>query len=129
MHLIIGGAFQGKSAYVRHYFHLAEEEIIRGETATIHEIQSAKAVTDFHLWIKAMMAQGQDPLIATYQILEKQPELIIITDEIGCGIVPLQAFEREWREMTGRVCCFLAQEATTVTRIVGGLPIKIKEAD
>ena len=33
---------------------------------------------------------------------EKNKDTIVIADEIGNGIVPLDAFEREYREQTGR---------------------------
>ena len=34
---------------------------------------------------------------------------ILVTDEIGYGIVPIDPFEREYREETGRICCLLAE--------------------
>ena len=35
---------------------------------------------------------------------------VLVTDEIGCGIVPADAFERLYREETGRLCCQFARE-------------------
>ena len=47
---------------------------------------------------------------------------IVIADEIGCGLVPLDASEREKRERAGRLACMLAERADTVIRVVCGCP-------
>ena len=39
-------------------------------------------------------------------------------DEIGNGIVPLDAFEREYREQTGRAEILLAKKADEVVRVI-----------
>ncbi len=54
------------------------------------------------------------------------PDCIVICDEIGCGVVPLSAEERDWRERTGRLCCELAEQAERVERIFCGLPMVLK---
>ena len=51
---------------------------------------------------------------------------MIITDEIGSGIVPLDVKEREWREVHGRICCQLAGRADAVFRVIAGIGQKIK---
>ena len=47
-------------------------------------------------------------------------------DEIGNGIVPLDAFEREYREQTGRAEILLAKKADEVVRVICGIGQKIK---
>ncbi|RHS66485.1 hypothetical protein DW954_07495 [Clostridium sp. AM45-5] len=47
-------------------------------------------------------------------------------DEIGCGIVPVDADDRLWREMTGDACQYLAARAGTVFRVVCGIPVLLK---
>ena len=37
--------------------------------------------------------------------------MILVTDEIGYGIVPMDPFLREVRETTGRICTELAKDA------------------
>ena len=51
---------------------------------------------------------------------------IIICDEIGCGLVPVDAFEREYREAAGRICTVLAEHADEVYRVVCGIGMRIK---
>ena len=53
---------------------------------------------------------------------------IVIADEIGCGLVPLDASEREKRERAGRLACMLAERADTVIRVVCGCPQVLKGA-
>ena len=47
-------------------------------------------------------------------------------DEIGNGIVPMEHEEREYRELTGRLLCELANKADRVERIVCGIGERIK---
>lgn len=56
----------------------------------------------------------------------EKAELIIISDELGCGIIPIDPEDRQNREDNGRIMCILAAEADSVIRIVCGIPQKIK---
>ena len=57
----------------------------------------------------------------------KNKDTIVIADEIGNGIVPLDAFEREYREQTGRAEILLAKKkADEVVRVICGIGQKIK---
>ena len=49
-----------------------------------------------------------------------------VSRELGCGVVPMEAESREWRERTGRVCCALALRAKRVVRIWCGIPTVLK---
>ena len=52
--------------------------------------------------------------------------IIFICEDIFCGVVPLGADMRAWREMTGRMCSFLSSEAENVTRVFCGLEQVLK---
>lgn len=47
-------------------------------------------------------------------------------DEIGCGIVPMEAFERGYRETDGRICQRIAAYSEEVHRVICGLGMRIK---
>lgn len=51
---------------------------------------------------------------------------ILVTDEIGYGIVPIDPFEREYREETGRICCLLAEKSEEVWRVCCGIGTRLK---
>lgn len=51
---------------------------------------------------------------------------IVICNEVGSGVIPLERAERDAREATGRLCNRLAQVAERVVRLVCGIPVVIK---
>lgn len=54
------------------------------------------------------------------------PDVILICDEVGCGVVPVEPAQRARREAVGRLCCRLAERAERVERIFCGLPMVLK---
>ena len=52
--------------------------------------------------------------------------LILVTNEVGWGIVPENAFTRVFRDIAGRVNCLAAQHADEVWLVVAGQPLRIK---
>ena len=51
---------------------------------------------------------------------------ILIGDEIGSGIVPVDPFERLWRDETGLFYQYLAARAELVDRVWAGIPCRLK---
>ena len=51
---------------------------------------------------------------------------ILIGDEISGGIIPTSKFERLWRDETGKLYKFLANESDIVDRIFAGLAFRLK---
>ncbi len=51
---------------------------------------------------------------------------VVIATEIGGGVVPLDAAEREARERAGRLNCLLAERADVVARVFCALPMVLK---
>lgn len=47
--------------------------------------------------------------------------VVFVSDEIACGIVPMDPFERTWREVCGRVLTTLASRADRVERVTCGI--------
>ena len=54
------------------------------------------------------------------------PEVIIICDEIGCGIVPLEKSDRDYRENVGRIMCRVVERAEHAERLICGIPQRLK---
>ena len=76
--------------------------------------------------IKQLIEADKDPLEYSDEITSLYPNLIIIMNEIGSGIIPLVKSERQWRELTGKTGCLLAKKAETVDRVICGIPVRIK---
>lgn len=126
MWLISGGAYQGKLDYVLNKTKIPKGEILHGETCEFQELLVKPLVTQFHLWIKRMLLEGKDVSTLVEQIIKANKDLIIIVNELGCGVVPMDSFDREYREVTGRICCIIAKEANEVHRVICGVGMVIK---
>ena len=120
MKLYLGGAGNGQAD-------LARQETGRTPRAcTPEEALSAPAIADFHLLVRSLLQSGNDPCAYARKLLARNPDAVIVCDEIGLGIVPLDPFERRWREETGRALCLLAAQAERVTRVWCGIGQVIK---
>ncbi len=120
MRLIIGGAHQGKTAFVKKTMGLTPQTCDQTTALT------APAVNGFHQLVREILADGGDPQAFTRTLTQTNPDAVILCDEVGLGIVPLDAADRRWREEVGRCLCLLAAEAESVSRIIAGLEQKIK---
>ena len=122
--LILGGAYQGKRAYAEMIF--PGLTWADGEEIPFREIENAAAIDRFHLLVKRWMMAGKSAEDLTEKILGMNRKIIILCDEIGCGLVPVDAFEREYREAAGRVCVELAEHARRVDRVACGIGMRMK---
>lgn len=153
MELYIGGFAQGKLEYVQNK--KAEEAIsiamvidcaqsgyqktlqsidnkIKNENADVNNIANVNdivIINHLHLWVKDLLREGMEEAAVQSTILSwvaTHPNTILICDELGNGIVPLEKMERIWREQTGRLMIELAKQAERVERILCGLGQRLK---
>lgn len=127
MQLYIGGFAQGKLDLVLRETGLSISDVAEGSNLTgIEELIGKKILNHYHLLIKKQMEQEKEPEEFLQEIMSRFPDLILICDEVGNGIVPLDAFEREYREKTGRLLCETAERAEKVVRVFCGIGQRIK---
>ena len=153
MELYIGGFAQGKLEYVQNK--KAEEAIsiamvidcaqsdyqktlqsidnkIKNENADVNNIANVNdivIINHLHLWVKDLLLEGMEEAAVQSTILSwvaTHPNTILICDELGNGIVPLEKMERIWREQTGRLMIELAKQAERVEHILCGLGQRLK---
>lgn len=132
MELWIGGYAQGKLELVQQRYpkaRVADEFNFRALLQAESKTGETVIWNHFHLCARALLEEGRTTeevrdLAAGVQ--ERYPELVIISDEIGNGIVPMEAFERLYREETGRLLIQIAAEARQVWRVSCGLAQRIK---
>lgn len=123
-HIIIGGAFQGKTQYATKTY--PGLELTDGFNCPLDEIGNCVAVNEFHSFTRRWLLEGRTKE-ALLTMLENNRNLqLLISDEIGYGLVPIDDFEREYREFHGRVMTELAEKADCVERVVCGIPQRIK---
>lgn len=128
MKLIIGGAFQGKKAYAIQHFGLSQQEMADGANASYEDIFSCRCLYHFHEWIGKRLKEGRELTNLAAELEERNPELVLVSNELGYGVVPIDAFDRTYRETTGRVCTKIAEKASQVVRVVCGIGMVIKDA-
>lgn len=127
MELYIGGCSQGKLNYVLKKTGISEEMVLDAEEITGRNIKrEVLIINHFHLLVKNILKDGRNPEDIINEISEENPELIIICDDVGNGIIPVEAAEREYRERLGRILCGLAEKAVKVERIICGIGQRIK---
>lgn len=127
MKLVIGGYAQGKLNYVRGKYDVEAGKIYDGEIPeNLEEEKGTVVINHFHNWVKKKIANDGCPETEIFAFVEKYPDCIIISDEVGNGIVPIEAFEREYRERTGRILVEIAKKAEEVERVICGIGQKIK---
>lgn len=132
MKLIIGGSYQGKKEAAGRLFGLCASDFTDGRTCAYDEIFTCRAIADFHEFIRRFMQEPEqmdasgvnaeprqpenpevdaEPDAPAYsrlnrlpqELAEKNPQICIVSNEIGYGVVPVDAQERAWRELTGRL--------------------------
>lgn len=60
------------------------------------------------------------------RLLRENPGAVVVCEEIGCGIVPMEREDRLWRDLTGHACKRLSGEAESVYRVICGLGQRLK---
>ncbi len=124
MILVVGGAYQGKLAYAQEKY--PDISWADGRTCSEKDLQGCGGIHHFHAYVERLLKAGEQVRTLAGEIADTNPDIVIVCDELGCGIVPADAFEREYREKTGRVCTELAVYADKVYRVVCGIGQLIK---
>lgn len=114
MIFVIGGLASGKRDFVKTKFGFSESDIadaVLDERPVLYNLQD-------------LVASHIDDAEALLPLLLKKK--VIICNETGCGVVPIDKTERLSREATGRICVALAEKAEKVIRLYSGIPKVIK---
>ena len=119
MILIIGGAFQGKKEYVLKNYNMSEDDVFSVSDENINPDKSI--IDNFHIWVYSTVKKGDMPVDKINDMLKSLSDKIIISDEIGNGIVPTDKTERLYREQNGKVMQILARKADSVIRVYCGI--------
>lgn len=124
MILIIGGAYQGKLAFAESTFGLTQADIFTCEEAA--PVFGSRCIDHLERFTYYCAVNHLDAVEYFRENEEKWADSVLICEDISCGIVPLGADMRAWREMNGRLCLYLSQKAARVSRIFCGLEQRLK---
>jgi adenosyl cobinamide kinase/adenosyl cobinamide phosphate guanylyltransferase len=113
MILVLGGIASGKRTYLRSLGY------------TDDKVGCAIASLEPALY-------GLEECLTSGDLSQDELEALVRKDvvaccEVGQGVVAMDARDRVWQERVGRTCCWLAQRASKVVRMVCGIPTVIKE--
>ena len=125
MHLILGGRYMGKRAHAESLYGPLRSlcDLSRDEPESVTD---AAVVINLQDGVRTLLRRETDVRAFFEARLEHLRRCILIGDEIGGGVVPIDSFERRWRDETGFLYQFLAQEAEIVDRVWAGLAVRMK---
>ena len=125
MDFIIGGAYQGKLDAAKKRFHLTDADVYActEEAGIAFGARCIDRLEEFALWC---VRNDRDPVEIFRENRAAWADSVLICEDIFCGVVPLGADMRAWREAAGRLAAYLASEARTVTRVFCGLEERLK---
>jgi adenosylcobinamide kinase/adenosylcobinamide-phosphate guanylyltransferase len=82
------------------------------------------------LWLGNRMLDGADPAGDARDLVAAlagcRGRVVVVTNEVGSGIVPDNALARRFRDSQGRLNQRLAAEAGLVVAVIAGLPLVLK---
>ncbi|MBV7504651.1 bifunctional adenosylcobinamide kinase/adenosylcobinamide-phosphate guanylyltransferase [Bacillus sp. sid0103] len=144
MHFIIGGAFNGKRAWVKNTYSVYENKhwvsAYDNHSLPINLIdfyQDVVILEGVEIWLKELTATMDADKCRVkwvncleewlnWEQAELQRQLIVIGTDISKGIVPMEAANRRWRDVTGWAYQDIAAKSEKVDLIWYGLNQTIK---
>ncbi|MDO4324757.1 MAG: bifunctional adenosylcobinamide kinase/adenosylcobinamide-phosphate guanylyltransferase [bacterium] len=143
MELIIGGCFQGKSAFARTRYQELTKTVCSqekwfsmaadGREDAWEAAWTAPAVEHVQQYIRRIsldegtMEEKKQRISQWMETMrEKNPQAILVMDEVGCGVVPMEKVERDYRDLAGYAGQCAAKEAERVYRVFCGIGRRIK---
>ena len=119
MEVYFGGAYQGKLDYV-----LAvskAKRVIDGAVCSVEEAENAQVLNHMHLLVKRYLKAGKNTEKLIDELYAYNKNIILICDEVGSGIVPIEREDRVYREAVGRLLCEAVKKSERVERIICGI--------
>ncbi len=125
MEVIIGGAYQGKTEYAKTTFELSDEDIsVCDKNGNVDF--NKKCISHLEKLSFWCVEHGIEPADHFFEHAKNLDGLIVISDDISCGVVPIDKTERAWREANGRLLMRLSKESEHVTRVFCGFAQSLK---
>ncbi|MBQ8982584.1 MAG: bifunctional adenosylcobinamide kinase/adenosylcobinamide-phosphate guanylyltransferase [Lachnospiraceae bacterium] len=144
MVLIIGGYAQGQLNYVRQRYEITDRQVFSAclpDTALDQEesqdTQTGQPIViqDFNVWLRQeILSVEKDSETLIFEqlqrkledLLRRYPNVILISDEVGNGLIPMVREERIVRDLIGRTQVYLTGQADEVIRVICGIGQQIK---
>lgn len=136
MEVYAGGRSQGKLEYVLKKKGLGKDVVVDGSNLKtvcgsngklLIELDNKYLVVDHFHELTRNYANIPEVLYGFVEkLVNERDDIIIISDQVGGGIVPLDRADMEWRELHGRIMCKLVGHTSHFERIICGIGQVIK---
>ncbi|MGM7636744.1 bifunctional adenosylcobinamide kinase/adenosylcobinamide-phosphate guanylyltransferase [Bacillus sp. Hm123] len=144
MHLITGGAFNGKKQWVKEEYRL---ETTRHQWVSFYEkeqpnwTENIVVLEGIESYMKQLVEQTADAKLARkqwkqqlqagldWEKAQSDRKLLLIGSDITKGIVPIEALDRMWRDAAGWCFQEAAKQAEQVIAIWYGIPQILKKQE
>lgn len=122
MIFIFGAAYQGMEEYARealgaNVFSYADEEKIDF---------SGDVVIGLEKFVLGCVRRSESAVERMGEMENEWSDKILIGLDFSCGLVPMEAEARAWREENGRLNSYLADKSNRTIRMFCGLPQVLK---
>ena len=108
----------------------AEEPIALRSTVAAIEPDACVVVDCLTLWVANLLARGDDVLPEAEALAElaagRPAPTIVVSNEVGLGIVPTSPVAREYRDLLGAVNAAFVRRAHDAAFVVAGCPIPLQ---
>lgn len=125
MELIIGGAYQGKTEFSKEKFGFSDEDICICEKDGKINFNK-KCISHIERYSFWCVEHGVEPSEHFFEHAKNFEHGVVISDDISCGVVPIDKTERAWREANGRLLIKIAEKSKHVTRVFCKIPTELK---
>ena len=125
MELIIGGAYQGKTEFSKEKFGFSDEDICICEKDGKIDFNK-KCISHIERYSFWCVEHGVEPSEHFFEHAKNFEHGVVISDDISCGVVPIDKTERAWREANGRLVIKIAEKSEHVTRVFCKIPTELK---
>lgn len=119
MIFVFGGAHQGMEAYAIENCGAREIRVLTEENS--HIDFSGDGVTGLERFVLGCVQRDESALAYFEAHRDEWENSVLIGMDFSCGVVPMDAQQRLWREENGRLNNYLAGEAQKVVRMFCGI--------
>lgn len=124
MTFIFGGAHQGMEEYAQENCHA--EQILRLMEQDREIDFTAQAIAGLEQFVLGCVKRGESASAYFQAHADEWQDAVLIGMDFSCGVVPMDAQLRLWRDENGRLNNYLSGAADKVVRMFCGLPQMLK---
>lgn len=134
MILVYGGMYNGKIQYVKETYHINDDDIYDFSVVKYRDIATIKDILDRYKCVYNISHIIKDMLSTQVDTKElkdifygyRDKDIIVVSDDISCGVVPIEKSDRIYREEVSRFNTYISSISSEVYRVFLGIPTKIK---